>query len=135
MDALTKRRQMASCFKSSAPPPIVRPTSLRISACSVHKDATKTNDCHYRAAFWCACGGQSCVRYRDVPLSSGIFPFLFSLFSLFFLFSPFFFFSLLFSLLFLLFFYFSLVRILKLSLEHTLNNEDSYSYNINKIQD
>ena len=29
------------------------------------------NDCHYRNAFWCACGGQSCVRYTDIMLNSG----------------------------------------------------------------
>jgi hypothetical protein len=29
------------------------------------------DDCHYKHAFWCACAGESCVRYKDVKLNSG----------------------------------------------------------------
>lgn len=35
------------------------------TGCHVH------DDCHYKHAFWCACAGESCVRYKDVKLNSG----------------------------------------------------------------
>lgn len=30
------------------------------------------DDCHYKDAFWCACAGPSCIRYKDVKLNSGL---------------------------------------------------------------
>ena len=29
------------------------------------------NDCSYKDAFWCACAGKSCLRYKEVELNSG----------------------------------------------------------------
>ena len=30
------------------------------------------NDCHYRAAFWCECNGDSCVRYKEEKQNTGV---------------------------------------------------------------
>ena len=29
------------------------------------------NDCHYRIGVWCACGGESCIRWKNVKRSNG----------------------------------------------------------------
>lgn len=28
-------------------------------------------DCHHQLPFWCACSGESCIRYKDQKLNSG----------------------------------------------------------------